>query len=134
MICDLTIYKGWRIYTHVGKVPHNEIPDLKRKIKGWFDQGEWVYEDNYKTLIYKTVNLPVQVIFEDELTEQEKSMGLNKYGIVFKSDFFDWKNDYPHQQLCYEVLRKITWGKRAYLLKDNELIPVAKRRILRMKK
>jgi len=131
---DWTVYHGWRIYTHVGKVKYNEIPDLKRKIKSWFDQKEWAYEDNHKTLIYhENSGSQIEVIFEEETTEQEKSMGLNRYGIVFKSDFFGLRNDYPHQQLCYEVLHKITWQKQAYHLRDDKLIRVPKRRILRRK-
>jgi hypothetical protein len=132
---DLTVYNGWKIYTHVGKVPRSEIPDLKRKIKSWFDQGEWVYEDNHKTTIYHpTIHSQIEIIFQEETTEQEKSKGLSKYGIVFKSGFFGWRDEYRHQQLCDKVSHKITWQKQAYFLRDNELIPVRKKHLLRMKR
>lgn len=94
VILDLTVNNGWKIYTHVGKVPHNEIPDLKRKIKGWFDKGEWAYEDNHRILVYnQTINSQVEVILKEKTTDQEKAMGLNKYGIVIESVFFGLRND-----------------------------------------
>ena len=131
----MTVYHGWKIYAHVGKVAHNRIPDLKRKIKNWFDQGEWSFEDNHRTFIYnQNIDSPIEIIFKEQTTEEEKSMGLSKYGIVFKSDFFGWRSEYPHRQLCDEVSHRITWQKQACLLINDECIPVSKTRILRRKK
>lgn len=131
----LQIYHGWKIYAYVGKPAHNEISDLKRKIKRRFDQGEWSFEDNDRTFIYnQSFDSPIEVLFVDETTEEEKAMGLSRYGLVFNADFFGYRNEYPHRQLCYEVLHKIPWQKQAYYLIDDERILVSKRRIQRRKK
>jgi hypothetical protein len=133
----LTDYGGWRIYTHVGKVAHNEIPDLKRKIRGWFDKGEWEYKDNSKTSIcFESIKSKIEVLFAEQPTNDEITMGLDKYGVILNSGFFDWgwRNEHLHQRLCDEISHKITWQKQAYLLIDSELRPVRKTRVLRMKK
>lgn len=131
----MDIYHGWKIYAHVGKVAHNDFPDLKRKIKRQFNQGEWSFEDNDRTFIHnQNIDSPIEVLFVDETTEEEKAMGLNRYGIVFNAVFLGWRNEYPHRQLCDKVLNKITWKKQAYILIDDEWIPVSKPRILRRKK
>lgn len=132
---DLTVYHGWKIYTHVGKPTPNKIPHLKSKLRGWFGQGEWLFENGYRTMIYnENVDSPIEVVFSEVTTEEEKSRGLTKYGIVIKSDSFDLRNTYPHKQLCKEVLRKIPWQKQGFLLIDNEWIPIPQGRILRKKK
>lgn len=131
----MTVYHGWKIYAHIGKVTRNKIPHLKSKIRVWFEQGEWSFEDNYRTIIYnENVDSPIEVVFKEETTEEEKSRGLNKYGIVIQSNSFDLRNTYPHQQLCKEVLHKITWQKQGFYLIDDEWIPIPQRRILRKKK
>ena len=132
---NLTIYQGWKIYAHVGKVAHNDFPDLKRKIKRWFGKGEWSFEDSDRIFIYnQNIDSPIEVRFVDETTEEEKAKGLSMYGIVFDAPFISWKNEYSHRQLCNEVSHKITWQKQAYYLIDDEWIPVSKLRILRWRK
>ena len=132
---DLTVYHGWKIYTHVGKPTPNKIPLLKSKLRGLFGQGEWSFENGYRTMIYnENVDSPIEVVFNEVTTEEEKSRGLTKYGVVIKSDFFGLRNTHPHKQLCKEVLHKITWQKQAYYLTDDGWIPVSKTRVLRMKK
>jgi len=121
----LTVYYGWEIHTHVGKPNPTEIPDLKRKMKSWFSQEGWEYEDDGRILIYSVkIDEPIQVFFKDITTEQEESMGLRKYGIVIKSEPFSLRNDYAHKQVCFDVLSKIPWKKQAYFLTNNGLIPV----------
>lgn len=132
---DLTVYNGWKIYAHIGKVTPNNFPHKKSKLRGWFGQGEWLFEDNYRIMIYNVnVGSPIQVVFREESTEEEKSRGLKKYGIVFQSYSFGLRDRYTHQQLCKEVLHKITWQKRGFYLIDDKWIPISKRRILRKKK
>jgi len=85
---NLTVYQGWKIYAHVGKVAHNEFPEKKRKIKRWFNQEEWMFEDNDRTFIYnQNIDSPIEVSLLDKTTEEEKAMGLNNYGFVFNADF-----------------------------------------------
>jgi len=132
---DLTVYHGWKIYTHVGKPTPNKIPLLKSKLRGLFGQGEWSFENGYRTMIYnENVDSPIEVVFNEVTTEEEKSRGLTKYGVVIQSDFFGLRNTYQHKQLCKEVLHKITWRKQGFFLIDNELILIPQRRILRKKK
>jgi len=132
---DLTVYHGWKIYTHVGKVQPNRIRDLKCKIESWFDQGEWSFEDKYRTIITnEKFDSKIEVIINGEPTEFEESLGLNNYSIVFKSDFFGFRNESPHQVLCDKVSHKITWKKQAYYLINDEWVPVSKKRILKIKK
>ena len=129
-------YQGWKIYTHTGKPTHNEKRHLKGKMGGWFGQSPWWFEDNkYRTMIHnENVDSSIEIIFREETTEEEKSRGLDKYGIVFQSYPFGLRNTYQHKQLCKEVLHKITWQKQAYYLTDDGLVPVSKTRILRRKK
>jgi len=128
----LNIYHGWKIYANTC-VHH--FPELKRELKRRFDQGEWSFEDNDRTFIYnQNIDSPIEIFFNDETTEEEKAMRLNRYKVVFDAPFFGWKNEYFHRQLCDKVLHKITWQKEAYYLTDDGLIPVKKRRILRMRK
>jgi hypothetical protein len=88
----------------------------------------------YQSKHNENVGSPIEVVFKDKTTEEEKSKALSKYGIIIQSDFFDFRNRYPHQQLCKEVLQKITWQKRGFYWIDNKLIPIHQRRILRKKK
>ena len=129
---DLTVYHGWKIYTHVGK----PTPACMYKLKGWFGQGEWSFEDNqYRILIHnENIDSRIEIIFPEENTEEEKSRGLDKYGVIIQSDFFSFRNTFPHQQLCKEVLHRITWRKQGFYVIDNEWIPIPQRRILRKKK
>jgi len=133
---DLAVYHGWRIYAHVGRIAHGRIPELKSRIKDWFNQGEWTIEDNCKTLIHnQTIDSQIEVIFKEETTAEEKSKGLTNYGIVFKSDLLGWRNEHEHrhQQLCDKVFHKITWRKEIYYLMNDKLTRVPKPRRLRWK-
>jgi len=136
---DSSIYCGWRIYAHVGEVANTEIPILKMRVKGWFDPKEWGNEDedSYSISFYhESTKSEVQVTFRPQLTNVETMMGLNRFGVVFKSDFFDWgrRNERLHQQLCDEVSHMIPWQKQAYDLADHEWIPVRRKSILRWKR
>ena len=79
-------YRGWIIYTYVGKTTHNKKPHLKGKIGGWFGQSPWWFEDNkYRTVIHnENVDSYIEIIFPEENTEEEKSRGLDNYGLVIK--------------------------------------------------
>ncbi len=123
------------LFTHVGKVPANEINDLKHRIKSRFNQGEWSFIDNHKTIIVnENFDWNVNVIINPESSEFEECIELNKFGVVFRSDFFGWKNDFYHRQLCNEISNKITWNKQTYHIIDNKLVAVSKKHRLKAKK
>lgn len=122
-------YQGWKIYTHTGKPTHNEKRHLKGKMGGWFGQSPWWFEDNkYRTMIHnENVDSSIEIIFREETTEEEKSRGLDKYGMVIQSVYpacLHAQNIYQHKQFCEEILHKITWRKQACYLIGDELILV----------
>jgi hypothetical protein len=135
---DSEIYCGWRIYAHVGEVANSEVPILKMKVKGWFDtEGlECENEDSYTISFYhKSAESYVQVTFRPQLTNVETTLGLDRFGVVFKSDFFNWglRSERLHQQLRDEVSHRIPWRKQSYDVVDHKWIPVRRRHILRWK-
>jgi len=138
---DLTIYDGWRIYTHVGEVAYSEIPFLKMTVKSWFDPGEWEYkEDRYTISFCHEGTDSVIVDFRPQFTNMETTMRLDGFGVVFKSDFRDWgrRNERLHQrlhkQLRDDIWHRIPWQKKTCEWLDNKLKLVSKRHILRMKR
>ena len=48
---DLTIYHGWKIFTHVGEVQPEKISNVKHKIQTWFDNEDWSFEVNDRIII-----------------------------------------------------------------------------------
>jgi hypothetical protein len=136
---DLTIYDGWRIYTHVGEVANSEIPILKMTVRGWFDPEKWEYEDKDSYTIsfcHESTKSEVIVDFRPQFTSMETTMGLDGFGVVFKSNFLDWgwRNERLHQQLRDDIWHRIPWQKKACDWIDSKLKLVSKTRILRMKK
>lgn len=132
-------YQGWKIYAYAREVTPNKKHHLKSKMGELFGQSPWWFEDNkYRTIIHnENVDSRIEIIFPEEKTEEEKSRGLDKYGMVIQSLYpglLRARNIYPHKQLCEEILHKITWRKQAHYLVDVEWIPVYKTRISRMKK
>lgn len=129
---DLTIYDGFKIYTHKGKVQHNKQPEIVHRLQTSFSCGDWHFENSH---IYNmNIDTSVKVEFKEETTEQEQEMGLNRYGVVLTSVFFDtWRNREQHKQFCTEVLHKITWEKEAFYLLDGKMIQVPKTKKLKKK-
>ena len=71
---DLTVYHGWRIYAHVGKVPRNKIPEFKREIKSWFGHGDWSFKTNGEPEIYyERPDSKTKMLFVEEATDEAKS-------------------------------------------------------------
>ena len=94
-----------------------------------FGQSPWWFEDNkYRTIIHnENVDSHIEIIFPEENTEEEKSRGLDKYGMIIQSlhpGLLRTRNINLHKQYCEEILHKITWRKQAYYLIDDKLIPV----------
>jgi len=122
-------YNGFKIYAYVGKPTPNKKRHLKSKMGRWFGQPPWEFEDNkYRTIIHnENVHSYNEIIFPEENTEEEKSRGLDKYGLIIQSLYpacMHAQNIYQHKQLCEEILHKITWRKQAYYLIDGEWISV----------
>ena len=122
--------------THVGRVSPVELQHFKNNLKTRFDQGEWSFEDNDRIIITnEKIDSNIEVIINGEPTEFEESIALTKYGVVFKSNFFDhWRNRDYHQNLCTEVCQKITWQKQAYFLVNDKWVPVPKKLKFKMKR
>lgn len=132
-------YQGWKIYAYAREVTPNKKHHLTSKMGELFGQSPWWFEDNkYRTIIHnENVDSRIEIIFPEENTEEEKSRGLDKYGMVIQSLYpglLRARNIYPHKQLCEEILHKIAWRKQSYYLVDGEWIPVHKTCISRMKK
>ncbi len=122
-------YQGFKIYAYVGKPTPNKKRHLKSKMGRWFGQSPWWFEDNeYRTIIHnENVDSRVEITFQEENTEEEKSRGLDKYGMIIQSLYpglLRARNIDPHKQLCEDILHKITWRKQAYYLIDGEWIRV----------
>jgi hypothetical protein len=122
-------YQGFKIYTYVGKPTPNEKRHIKSKMGRRFGQPPWWLEDNkYRTVIHnENFDYHTQIIFPEENTEEEKSRGLDKYGMIIQSLYpglLRTRNINLHKQYCEEILHKITWRKQACYLVDGELMSV----------
>jgi len=122
-------YNGFKIYAYAREVTPNKEHHLKSKMGELFGQPPWWFEDNsYRTIIHnENFDYYTQVIFPEENTEEEKSRGLDKYGMVIQSVYpacLHAQNIYQHKQFCEEILHKITWRKQACYLIGDELILV----------
>jgi hypothetical protein len=124
---DLSIYDGWVIYTHVGEIPFNKQHHIEQKLKTAFSYEGWQYQENH---IYNVkIDTSVKVEFKEETTEQEREMGLAKYGLTLSSVFIDtWRNRKQHKNYCKDVLHKISWKKKAFYLIDGKMIPLSRQR------
>jgi hypothetical protein len=122
------VYEGCKIYAHVGKINDQKINDFKTEIKYWDPKDEWSFENDDRTIIHhETSDSIIKVTFNGEPTDLEVSMGLSKYGVVFESYVFGWKNDYHHQEICQEIYKKIRWQKRIFLLTNKGMKPFKNR-------
>ena len=132
-VMDLLIYDGWAIYAHVGEIPHNKQPAIEHSLKTSFSCEEWYYEDSH---IYNiNIDTSVKVEFKEETTEQEREMGLSRYGLVLRSVYFDtWRNRDEHKNFCTEVLSKIRWKKQAFYWLDGKMIPLPQTSRLKKKR
>jgi hypothetical protein len=134
---DSAVYLGWSIYTHEGAVANSDIPILKVTVKGWFSAEEWECEDkdSYTISFYnESTKLEVEVLFKPQFTNVEITRRLDRFGIVFKSDYLNWwgrRNDHSHRQLRNEILGRIPWHTEAYELIDNELVFVPEPRLVK---
>lgn len=130
---DLSIYDGFVIYAHVGKIPHNKQPEKEQSLKTSFSCEGWSYEDSH---IYNVnIDTSIKVEFKEETTEEERAMGLSRYGMCFTSVFFDsWRNIEQHKNFCIKVLNKIKWEKQAFYRFNGKLIPLPRTKRLKEKR
>ena len=112
---DLLIYDGWAIYAHVGEIPHNKQPAIEHSLKTSFSCEEWYYEDSH---IYNiNIDTSVKVEFKEETTEQEREMGLSRYGLVLRSVYFDtWRNRDEHKKILLRSFKQNQMEKTGFLL------------------
>ena len=122
------VYEGWKIYTHVGRISNQNKHSFQTQIKYWTPKDQWSVENNEKTKIHheKTDSI-INITFNGEPSDLEISMGLNKYGVVFESFVFGWKNYNSHQKICNEISQKIPWQKRKFFLTNKGMIPIEKK-------
>lgn len=130
---DLDIYHGWRTYTHSGKITKQNQPEIISKITHTFSFDGWTTESNERTFIYNdSIDASIELIFKDETTEKERDMGLTKYGIILKCDFFDhWRKRIEHQEVCSQLVDKLPWCSHSFILINDEWILVKKTKRLR---
>ena len=129
------VYEGWKIYTHVGKISNQKILEFKNQVNYWDPKDEWSIENDDKTIIrHEKTDSIIKVTFNGEPSDLEMSMGLNKYGVVFESFVFGWKNDYSHQKLCKTISHKIKWDKREFILTNKGMVQLDKKHKLKMKR
>ena len=123
----------------MGKIPYNKQPDIEHRIRSSFSCEDWYYEDShiYNENFYENFYAPIKVEFKEETTEQEREMGLSRYGLVFDCVFFakdTRQNVCSHKSFCTKVLNKITLKKQVFYLIDGKMIPLPKRKRLKKKK
>jgi hypothetical protein len=128
------VYLGWEIYTYT-KRPNNE--KIRTELKHRFSGSEWMFgDDDYESvLVHHITQTEVKITFGEYTfgDESDESNGQEMYRLKLSSGFFGYRNDALHRRLLKEVLDRLPWKKRAFLLDDGTRIAWGRTTILKMK-
>ena len=128
------VYLGWEIYAYTRK-PDSE--QVKTQLKHRFSDNEWLYGENSheSALIHRATQTEVKISLGEYAIgdESDESEDQTVYRLKLNSDFFGYRNDTIHRRLLKQVLDRLPWKKRAFLLEDGTRIPWSRTTILKMK-